>query len=90
MTAKEDNDQAYAYEYIGSEIEVVHSDHEAYMEITGKVIDETKNTFVIRDEEDKMIPKEGNRFEIRLNDRWITLDGSSIAYRPEDRIKKLG
>ncbi|MEF8873223.1 MAG: ribonuclease P protein subunit [Candidatus Thermoplasmatota archaeon] len=90
MVPKEDSDPVYAYEFIGSKIEVTDSNHEGYIGLTGTVIDETKNTFVIRDKKDRTIPKEGVRFEVHVNNSLKTLNGSSIAYRPEDRIKKLG
>ncbi|MFP3871943.1 MAG: ribonuclease P component 1 family protein [Candidatus Natronoplasma sp.] len=90
MSAKRDVNTVYAYEFIGSHIEIEDSDHEGYIGVAGKVLDETKNTFVIGDEKERTIPKQGNRFRIKFDDHWKTLDGSLLTYRPEDRIKKLG
>ncbi len=57
---------------------------------TGKIIDETKNTFVIKTEDgkEKRIAKEIASFEFMINNEKIMIEGSKICYRPEDRIKK--
>ncbi len=85
-----DTNAVHTYEYIGARIQVKEADHEGYKDIEGKVVDETKNTFVILDGEEKTIPKKGNTFKVKTNDRWKTLEGSKLTYRPEDRIKRLG
>jgi len=56
---------------------------------SGRIVDETKNTFLIEIEDKKRtIAKKTATFEFDYGGRKITLDGSKIAYRPEDRIKK--
>jgi len=90
MEKMNETNAVYTYEYIGTRIQIAESDHEGYKNIEGKVVDETKNTFVVRDGEEKIIPKKGNTFKVKMNDRWKTLDGSKLTYRPENRIKKLG
>jgi len=37
----------------------------------------------------KMIPKVGNIFEFKVEGKEIRVNGEDIAYRPEDRIKKV-
>ena len=59
--------------------------------IHGFVVDETKNTLVIRASEGgKTVPKKGCVFQFTLPDgRKAALDGAKIAYRPYDRPKKM-
>ncbi|MBS3781735.1 MAG: ribonuclease P protein subunit [Candidatus Thermoplasmatota archaeon] len=83
-------DIVYTFEFIGSDLEVIDSDYRGYEELQGKVIDETKNMFVIEDERKKMIPKKGNHFRLTINGRNNVLDGNKLTHRSEDRIKKLG
>jgi len=84
-------DIVYTFEFIGSDLEVIEATEKNYQELQGKIIDETKNMFVISDEgKNKMVPKEGNRFKLTINGRNNILDGNKLKYRPEDRIKKLG
>jgi len=84
-------DTVYTFEFTGSELEVIESAHYGFKEVQGRVIDETKNMFVIADEGKKrMIPKKGNQFKLTINGRQNVLDGNRLIHRPEDRIKKLG
>jgi ribonuclease P protein subunit POP4 len=56
---------------------------------SGVIIDETKNTFLIKiDNENKRIAKKIAKFEFEHNEKKTTLNGSKIAHRSEDRIKK--
>ena len=58
--------------------------------VSGTVVDETKNTFIIESAGTaKMVPKRGNEFEFTYNGEQITVRGSEIQHRPEDRIKKV-
>ncbi|MBN2603497.1 MAG: ribonuclease P protein subunit [Candidatus Thermoplasmatota archaeon] len=58
---------------------------------SGIVIDETKNTFLIRikNHKDKRIEKKNAIFEFTINEEKIILNGTEIVYRPEERIKKI-
>jgi len=57
---------------------------------SGIILDETKNTFLIKiKDQKKKIAKETAIFEFEYGGKKITLDGSKIAFRPEDRIKKV-
>jgi ribonuclease P protein subunit POP4 len=61
------------------------------MGITGKVVDETRNTFIIsnNDGEKKVIIKDTAVFEFVIADGTVVeMDGKVIMGRPEDRIKK--
>ncbi|MEF8833137.1 MAG: ribonuclease P protein subunit, partial [Candidatus Thermoplasmatota archaeon] len=76
-------DIVYTFEFMGSELEVIESPHQSYKKMQGRVIDETKNMFVIEDEEEKKkIPKKGNRFKLTINGRHNVFDGNKLTHRP--------
>ena len=58
---------------------------------SGVVIDETKNTFLVRiqNNKNKRIAKKIATFEFKVNEEKIVINGAKIAYRPEERIKKI-
>ena len=61
------------------------------MDFVDYVIDETKNTIKIEDENkaEKIIPKKGSIFVFELpNGEKIEINGTILSIRPEDRIKK--
>lgn len=73
-------------EFIGRQVQVKSN---TYL-VSGVVVDETKNTFIIESAgTEKMIPKRGCEFEFTYNGEQITIRGSEIQHRPEDRIKKV-
>lgn len=84
--------KALTGEFIGVKAEVVDSTDASMKHVRGEIIDETRNTFLIEDEEKvtKMVPKKDNKFKLYMMSREIIVDGSKIMYRPEDRIKRLG
>ena len=73
-------------EFIGRQVAVKSR---AYP-LSGVVVDETKNTFTIESAGTvKRVPKRGCEFEFTYNGEQITIRGSEIQHRPEDRIKKV-
>ena len=77
------------YEFIGTEAEVVDARNKANIGIKGKVVDETKNTFVIETEKGmKRVIKQNAVFEFRLGKRRVRIDGRLLVGRPEERLKK--
>ena len=78
------------HEFIGLDAKVVRSTHPDYVGITGKVIDETRNTLVIRHKnKDKVVVKNTAVFHFTLPDGTIVeIEGNAIVGRPEDRLKK--
>jgi ribonuclease P protein subunit POP4 len=73
-------------ELIGLEVTVLSA---PYSGIAGRVVDETKNTFVIESAgSEKTVPKPGNVFRFVTEEGTADLNGSDILFRPEDRIKK--
>ncbi|MEM2963555.1 MAG: ribonuclease P protein subunit [Candidatus Anstonellales archaeon] len=75
------------HELIGLRVE---AEGKAFGYISGVVVDETKNTFVISSQKgEKRIPKRGATFTFIVGRRKMTLDGQKIAFRPHERPKKL-
>jgi len=77
-------------EFIGLNAKVVKSTNPNYVGIRGKVVDETRNTLVIRQEnEDKIVVKNVAVFHFTTPDGTVVeVDGNLIVGRPEDRVKK--
>jgi len=77
-------------ELIGLEAEVVASRHPGYVGIRGRVIDETRNMFVIEHGgRRKMVPKAVCTFHFTFPDGTVVeIDGRLLVGRPEDRLKK--
>ncbi|MCL2318188.1 MAG: ribonuclease P protein subunit [Methanomassiliicoccaceae archaeon] len=74
-------------EFIGLEVEVLSA---PYSGVSGKVVDETKNTFTISSAgTERMVPKSGNEFRFISEGRHMDIKGTEIQHRPEDRIKKV-
>lgn len=78
------------HEFIGLNVEILDSTSATLRNISGRIIDETKNTFLIRTSRGtKMLSKQsatGIRFSIDSGSCFIR--GSSLIGRPEDRISK--
>jgi len=85
----------FRHELVGLEVEVASSSHVGFKGIKGKVVDETRKTIKIEDEEgnEKIIPKNQAIFHFKLPDgktpgKKVEIDGKILVARPEDRIKK--
>jgi ribonuclease P protein subunit POP4 len=77
-------------ELIGLKAKVVKSSNPDYVGISGSVVNETRNTLVIRHEnKDKTVVKDQAVFQFTLSDGTvIEVEGTAILGRPEDRVKK--
>jgi len=77
-------------EFIGLDVEVVKSSHAGYVGIKGRIIDETRNTFlVLSGGRRKRIPKANCTFHFHFPDGTVVeIEGQLLVGRPEDRIKK--
>ena len=77
-------------ELIGLKLTISECKDPTWKGKTGLVLDETKNTFLLEiDNKEKRIAKATAIFEFEYNGKKIRLNGSKIAYRPEDRTKKV-
>jgi len=77
-------------EFIGTEVKVAKSTHRDYVGISGKIIDETRNTFTILQEgKRKTVVKNSSVFHFKFSDgTLVEINGRLLAGRPEDRLKK--
>ncbi|MGQ9538366.1 MAG: ribonuclease P protein component 1 [Candidatus Bathycorpusculaceae bacterium] len=78
------------YELIGTEATVAKSTNRSCIGIRGKVIDETRNTFIIlHNGKRKIIVKDSSIFHFKFSDGTVVeIDGKLLVGRPEDRLKK--
>ncbi len=78
------------HEFIGLRCEIVDSRNKSQIGIKGKIVDETRNTFLLETPRGlKRIEKKGRVFRLWLEDGSVVdVNGSYILSRPEDRIKK--
>ena len=77
------------HEFIGKELRVIRSNSMAFLKLKGRIIDETKNTFIVLMPDDNrvVIPKNVCVFEIKFGSKWVRVIGKEIMHRPEDRTK---
>lgn len=78
------------YEFIGLETTVVKSSNPDVVGLSGKVVDETRNTLtILQDNTEKVIVKDTSVFEFVLPDKTVVeIDGKVVLGRPEDRLKR--
>jgi ribonuclease P protein subunit POP4 len=77
-------------EFIGRQAEIITNTPYGNVSVSGTVVDETRNTFVVLARgKRKSAIKESTVFRFELPDRAIVeIDGRLLVGRPEDRLKK--
>jgi ribonuclease P protein subunit POP4 len=77
-------------EFIGTFGTISQSRHFDYIGINGKVVNETKNTIsILQNNKIKRIIKKSSIFRFKFQDGTIAqIRGSLLVGRPEDRLKK--
>ncbi|MDD3083906.1 MAG: ribonuclease P protein subunit [Candidatus ainarchaeum sp.] len=78
------NKNILVHEMIGMNVKVIESSDKQRIGVKGKIIDETKNTFIL--EGKKIIPKKECVFEFDIGEKVI-VNGKDILKRPEERLK---
>ena len=78
------------FEFIGVEGRVAQSPHDDYVGVGGKIVGETRNTFIfINEGKRRSVIKESAVFNFKFDDGTIVqIDGRLLVGRPEDRLKK--
>jgi ribonuclease P protein subunit POP4 len=76
------------HELTGLDVSVIEAANPSHVNITGRIIEETKNTLLIRTSRgDKRVQKLQSCFRITLPDGTpLAIDGSALATAPERRI----
>ena len=76
-------------EFIGKHVTIIQCKDPTWVNKSGIIVDETKNTFLIeRKNLTKRIAKKIATFEFTYHQKKIAVNGKQLTYRPEDRIKK--
>ena len=77
-------------EFVGTTGAVTSSPHAGYLEISGEVLGETRNTFIIQQEGKKRsVVKDQAVFQFKFSDGTVVeIDGKLLVGRSEDRLKK--
>ena len=74
-------------EFIGSKIKIIDSKNKSNIGITGKVINETKNTLVIKTKENKKTLMKNNiTFTTNIDGKTYEINGEKINKRHHERI----
>ena len=78
------------HEFIGLEAKVVRSSNPQVVGISGRVVDETRNTFtILHNGKRRVVIKDTAVFDfVMLDGAVVEIDGKVIIGRPEVRIKK--
>jgi ribonuclease P protein subunit POP4 len=87
---KIDRQNVVNHELIGLRATIVGSTNRDSVGISGRVVDETRNIFVLESGgREKKAAKHGNTFEFELPESGkVTIDGDILVGRPEDRVAK--
>lgn len=89
-SSKKGNADVARHELIGLAV-TVESPHAGWHGLAGRVVDETKHTFLVERASGSAtrVPKSGQRFVFRVGDDRFVVEGDTITFRPEDRTKKV-
>lgn len=75
------------HEFIGLTIEVTKAKNKDLVGVKGRVIDETRNSFVLSDEKGKKIILKNQLTEFKVIEMGLVVDARLVMGRPEERIK---
>lgn len=70
-------------EYIGKKLRILKTKNEQQKDMTGIITKETKYTFTIKNEKERIILKKDKEFLIEQD----KIQGNKILKKPEERIK---
>jgi len=77
------------HELIGLNVKIVRHSNLSNLNLSGTVVDETRNTLTImQDSVQKMISKNNALFQFSLPTQDVQVKGVNLLGRPEDRVKK--
>ncbi|MFH1106192.1 MAG: ribonuclease P protein component 1 [Candidatus Aenigmatarchaeota archaeon] len=77
------------HELIGLDARVLESSDPTQVGLSGKVVDETRNTIEIEAAgKTRSVIKKNCVFAFALGEQTVKVDGKILVARPEDRVKK--
>ena len=77
----------YNDNWLGKQLKVISSNDETLVGREGLVIDETRNTLTVR-EQNKSIKIGKASIKFTIDDSNIIIDGANVGQRPENRTHK--
>jgi ribonuclease P protein subunit POP4 len=85
------NPEILGYEFIGTKMRITKSTNSSQVGLSGTIVDETRNTFVIAGAtEPKRVAKTLVTLNFIFHDSTIVeVEGKLLSGRPEDRLKKI-
>ncbi len=75
------------HELIGLEVKIITSPRTSEIGLHGIVINETKYTLTIQTTHKIVIEKKCRKFRFKVGQNKITIEGTVLIGRPEDRLK---
>jgi ribonuclease P protein subunit POP4 len=83
------NKNIVLHELIGLDVEVTNCSDPDQIGISGRVVDETKNTLLIAaGKGTRRAIKKNSTFRFRKGSKSFIVDGEEINFRPHERIEK--
>ena len=80
-------DNIVSHELIGLQARLVASNNTQIIGLNGKIVDETKFTFVLNTKNGiKRLAKNTSRWKFGLDGKEIELDGARLTRRPHERM----
>ncbi|SFM84503.1 ribonuclease P protein component 1 [Methanolobus profundi] len=87
------------HELIGSNVKVIEATNPTLNDMSGKVVDETKNMIIVLKEDgtERKVPKKGSSFVFQIPsrlskrhaERYVKVDGNLLISQPENRTKNI-
>ena len=76
------------HEFIGVKIEITDSKNKSLIGLEGKIVNETKNMFIIETKSTtKKIIKNQIKMKLKFKNKTVEIDGKKLVGAPENRIK---
>ena len=80
-------DDVVRHELIGLTIKITKAKNPSLVGLSGKILDETKNSFVIGKDSQRKTVLKNHIIELIIVEKNIKVQGKVLMKRPEERIK---
>ena len=77
----------FRHELMGLEVQIIASPRFSEIGHKGIVINETRNTLTIKSTQKLVIEKKGRKFRFQVGESMVTVEGTALISRPEERLK---